>query len=119
MASDKSMYWVAAGVLALGIGTRYGHSHTTNEWMACAISRAAQMVDRGTDRANRQAERAVLVLSAHENSANDRVQAAMGCAEARAAEIMARREKATARMHAALARIDGKVSRIQIEADAE
>lgn len=119
MASDKSMYWLAAGVLALGIGARYGHSSTTNERLACAFSRTTRILDRARESASSQAKRTVLVLSDREIPANDRAKAAMDRAEARAAEIMARQEEATARMHAALARIDGKVTRIQIDDDSD
>jgi hypothetical protein len=119
MASDKSMYWLAAGVLALGIGSRYGHGDTPNEWVACAIHHTTEILDRATDRVGSQAERTVAVLSDHQNSANDRAEAALARAQARAAQLMARREAATSRMHAALARIDSGVTRVQIDDDSE
>lgn len=119
MASDKSMYWLAAGVLALGIGTRYGHGNTPNAWAACAFSRSTEILNRVSDRASSQAERAVFVTTDRQDCANARAQEVMARAEARAAEAMARREAAAARVHAALARIDSKVGRIEIDDDSE
>ena len=117
MASDKSMYWLAAVVLALGIGTRYGHGNTPSEWAGCAFHRTTEILDRVTDRASSQAERTALALNDRESCANDRAAAAVARAQAKAVEIIARREAATARVHAALARIDTGVTRVQIDGD--
>src|SRR6476660_9251380 len=107
MASDKSMYWLAAGVLALGIGTRYGHSDAPNAWVACAFNRTSEILNRFSDRA-----------VSRQNCVNARAQEVMARVQARSAEVMARRE-ATARVQAALARIDGKVASIEIDDDSE
>jgi len=119
MASDKSMYWLAAGVLALGIGTRYGHDNSPNQWAVCAFQRTTGIFDRVTDRINSQVERNVMVLNDRQSCANDRAAAAVARAQARATEVMARREAANARVQAAIARINSRVMRIEVSDDSE
>lgn len=118
MASDKSMYWLAAGVLALGIGARYGHSDTPNAWVACAFNRTSEILNRVSDRADSRVDRAVYVAVSRQNCVNARAQEVMARVQARSAEVMARRE-ATARVQAALARMDGKAASIEIDDDSE
>jgi hypothetical protein len=119
MASDKSMYWLAAGVLALGISTRYGHGNPTNSWVACAFNRTTEILNRVSDRADSGVDRAVYVAVSRQDCANARAQEVMDRVQARSAELMARREAASARVHAALARIDSRVGRIEIDDDSE
>lgn len=119
MASDKSMYWLAAGVLAVGIGTRYGHENSPNEWVACAVNRTTEILNRVSERASSQAERTVLVVADGQDFAPARVQDAMARAEARAAQVMACRQATSARVHAALARIDSPGAGIEIVDDSE
>jgi hypothetical protein len=119
MASEKSMYWLAAIVLVLGIGTRYGHGNKPSEWAACVFHRSSNVIGRAAQGVSGQADRTVLVLNDRQICANDRAAAAVARAQARAVEAMARREAAQARVQAALARIDSKVMRIQIDPDSE
>ena len=119
MASDKSMYWLAAGVLALGIGTRYGHGNTTNAWVACAFNRTTEILNRVSDRADSRVERAVYVAVNRQDCAQARAQEVMARVQARSAEVIARREAATARVHAALARIDSNLGSLESDDDSE
>lgn len=115
MASDKSMYWLAAVVLAFGLGTRYGHGNSANEWIACAFSRTTHILDGLSDQTSAQAERAVVVMEDHGDCLNDRAGAIVARAQARAEAMIARREAASTRVQAALARVDDNVMRIEIE----
>ena len=115
MASDKSMYWLAAGVLALGVGTRYGHGNTTNAWVACAFNRTTEILNQVSDRADSGVDRAVYVAVGRQNCAKVRAQQVMDRVQARSVEVMARRQAATARVRAAMARIDN-VGSIEIDA---
>ena len=109
MASDKSMYWLAAAVLALGVSTRYGHS--ADSWAACPFQRATSVMDNVADRVLSQAQRNVnvMVLSDRQICANDRAAAA--------AQVIARREAVNARVQAALTRVDHRVLRIDDDSE--
>jgi hypothetical protein len=117
MASDKSMYWLAAGVLALGIGTRYGRGPNGNEWVACAVDRTSEILNRVTDRASSQAERSVMLMNDHQIEMNDRAAAAMVRVQCSMAEVSARQAAAEARMRAAMARVDNRMVRVQLGQD--
>jgi hypothetical protein len=119
MASEKSMYWLAAIVLVMGIGTRYGHGNKPNAWAAGVFHRSTDVLGRTVHGVSSHADRTVMVLNDRQICANDRAAAAVARAQARAVEVMSRREAAEARVQAALARIDSKVMRIRIEPDSE
>jgi hypothetical protein len=121
MASDKSMYWLAAVVLAFGIGSRYGHGTSPNAWVACARERSSEILHQVTSRPKVQSERTFMVVNrdlevAADERAEDRLDAAITRAQCRAAAMAARREAVKARMQAALVRVDDNVMRISIDA---
>ena len=89
-----------------------------NAWPACAFNRTSEILNRVSDRADTRVDRAVYVAVSRQNCVNARAQEVMARVEARSDEVMARRE-ATARVQAALARMDGKVVSIEIDDDSE
>jgi hypothetical protein len=115
MASDRNLYWLAVVVLALGVGTRYGKSD--KDWVAGAIDRTVNLVDRTTDRANSRAEGVVLRLSDRQECVNARVQAAVDRAQATVDREQALSGARIDRVNAVVTRINSKVANIDIEND--
>ncbi len=115
MTSEKSLYWLAIVVIALGLGTRYGKSD--KDWVACVVDRTSNAVDRVTDHASSGVEGVVVRLNDRQECVNDRVQAAVDRVQARIEKQQAMSEARAARVNAIVTRVNSKVAKIDIEND--
>jgi len=90
MNSEKGLYWIAAGVLALGVGNSLINKKV--EWIACRADRISAVVERVSDRAAESADRALAMADAAFGRGESRVartQAKLACAQARLSRAQA------------------------------
>ena len=105
MASDKAWYFVAVGVMALGLGNSLAESHPN--WLENVTGRSVAAVDRFSGQAERYLAMAQLMLGQGE-SGFGRAQATLGSVQARIGVMqanLARRQADMARMESDQARM--------------
>ena len=101
MASEKGLYWVAVGVLALGVTNSFVNRH--GDWIHCLANHSMEIGDRFSSHADR--------LAAFANRAFDRSSANVE----RTQEAVVRAQNRVASVETLIARHQAELARFQTE----
>ena len=119
MLSDKALYILAVGVLAVGVGHRYSTQlNHSSELAQCAISRVEQMASHASTRLASYVEARSDRFSGREDRVDARLQAAIDRAQARVDRMQAvveRRNAEVVRVNMAVAKVNARVACLRAE----